>query len=814
MERETRMLLWALFGIGVLTVAFLPAAWTSLNHNTSTAVKSNAKMAQVLWGQSPSVTPYVSGWAKDTSVPIIPGAVDPHITSLSWKTSTWGPQLVISGYGFGNPPAPGNASITIADTTRGWVAGDASQYGVQPIVSLWRNDRIEISGFAGYGQSDVSHWSDGNGSWVFASGDALTIQVTNPQTGDTGNYQVLYPPSAPLPSLTLNPLSDLVAGAQTTITGQVTFTGQPLANQAVNVSVTSGQLGGTAYTDNPNEHVVYTDPTGHFSIPYTANTSGIVSVTVMADGVTEHMTFAVENPHLVLQVNVPTPNLSLPSGAVNPWNGDVTDFPFYAFSQLPINMNFPYPAQAVSGGTHTLWNKDSAMNFWVGQNPDFPNGVQFDHTTVTVPTSETAQISLPDAVSDGWVDDFEVIYVNGRPVAISNGSYGASASEFAGVPMFSSNTEQIPVQLKPGQNDVVIEGLNTDGFAGAGLQPAFMDLKMTDPSGKVLASTADPSAWQSTGYIESTPSSWNTAATEYILQEGTAEPVYEEQSSAALVGQHYPVQGRLTSNGQPVADQTVRLTATGGTIQPTVVQTDASGNFTATFTAPGTPGIYKITATGAGSSTTTTVPVVSNQLVSGPIMNGMPSQWSGDWASHMYLTSLPQNAQILASNGSQPTAAYFRYGGGQVLVDAQTVEFYYGNDSWATIEWNNVIHDFLEPAKKPILLLYDGVNWGSNAQAVNAIKQAVPSAAVSTLSTPNIPDMNQYGTIVVDAVQAGWFEQNLEQVMPQIDTWIQNGGTLIFDSTEQQNIQWSVGPDGISNVWDLSPVNDLVGNLQ
>lgn len=147
------------------------------------------------------------------------------------------------------------------------------------------------------------------------------------------------------------------------------------------------------------------------------------------------------------------------------------------------------------------------------------------------------------------------------------------------------------------------------------------------------------------------------------------------------------------------------------------------------------------------------------------------------------------------------------------MVDTQTIEFYYDNDSWATTEWNNVIHDFLEPAKKPILLLYDGVNWGSNAQAVDAIKQAVPTATVSSLSTPNISDINQYGTIVVDAVQADWFEQNLEEIMPQIDAWVQAGGTLIFDSTDQQNTQWSVGPDGISSVWDLSPVNDLVGNL-
>lgn len=814
MERETRMLLWALFGIGVFTVAFLPAAWTSLNHSTATGVKSNANMAQVLWGQSPSVPPYVTGWASDTRVPIIPGAVKPHITSVSWEPSTWGPQLVMTGYGFGNPPSSGKSSLTIGDRNRGWVAGNASGYGVQPVISLWRNDRIEVSGFTGYGGSDLTHWSDGQGSFVFAPGDALSIEVTNPQTGDTGTDDVTYPASAPLPTLSLNPISDLVSGSQTSFTGQVTFAGRPLANQAVNVSVTAGTLGGTGYSDHPSEHVVYTNASGQFSIPYTASTGGTVTITVMADDVSLKRTFTVLRPNLVLQVDVPTPNLVLPNGAVNTWTGNVTDFPFYAFSQLPINMSFSYPAQAVAGGSRTLWNPDSAMNFWVAQNPNFPNGVQFDHTTVTAPSTETADISLPDAASDGWVDDFEVVYVNGQPVAMSNGSYGSTASEFAGVPMFSSNTEQLPVQLHAGQNDIVIEGVNTDGFGGAGMQPAFMDLKMTEPNGDVLASTANPSAWHSTGYIQATPSSWKAAGTEYILQEGNGQAVYQEETSAALVGQSYPVNGRLTSDGKPVANQRVLLSTTGGSVSPAVVTTDAEGTFSATFTAPDTSGTYEITATGAGASAKTSVPVVNNELVSGPIMNGMPSQWSGNWASHMVLTNLPQGAQILATNGSQPTAAYFRDGAGQVLVDTQTVEYYYGNANWATTEWDNIIHDFIAPSKKPVLLLYDGAYWGSNAQAVSAVRQAVPSSTVDSLSTPNIQNIHQYGTIVVDAVQTGWFEQNLERVMPQLDSWIRGGGTLIFDSTDQQNIQWGVGPDGISSVWNLSPENYLVGNLQ
>ncbi|KPV45651.1 Ig-like domain-containing protein [Alicyclobacillus ferrooxydans] len=592
MEREMNILLWSIFGIGVLTVAVIPSAWGMLGHTTAAGSVENANMAQVLWGQSTPVSETVSQMANDSGVAIIPGATAPHIESVAWNTSVWGPELTLTGYGFGNTPQNQNGTLTIGDQSRGWVAGNAASYGVQPTIQTWRNDKIVVTGFAGYGQSDASNWNDGLGSWVFAPGDNLAVQVENPQTGVAGTDNVTYPENAPMPSLRVNAIAkNLTGGTVTDISGDVTFGGQSLSNQVVNVSVTGGTLQGTAYQNNTSEYVVQTDANGDFSVPYTVpNQPGTYQVSVMVDSVSSSVSVTVWAPKIELQENTSTPEI--------------------------------------------------------------------------------------------------------------------------------------------GQSDLV--------------------------------------------------------------------------------------SGQLTSNGTPLVNEVITFSTTGGTISPTTVTTDANGRFQATYTAPNTSGTYTITAQGAGTSAQSSITVTEPPLSKGPVMNNMPSQWSGNWASHMYLTNLPSGAQILATNGSQPTAAYFRYGNGQVFVDTQTVEYYYNSAAWATTEWNNTINDFLSPSHKPVLLLNDGASWGSNQQAVSAIERAVQNVTQNSLSSPSIPNINQYGTIVIDAVQDSYFAQNLEQVIPQLDTWIQHGGTLIFDSTDQANsgVGWNIGPDGISNVWDLQAENYLAGNIR
>lgn len=282
MERETRMLLWTLFAIGILTVGLLPAAWGTLNHAVAIGVKSNHDMAQALWGQSPPLSPSENTWLTNTNVPILPGAANTHVNSVSWNTSTWGPQLVISGYGFGNPPAAVQTALLIRDTRRHWAAADSSAYGVQPVMASWQNDRIVVGGFDGYGTTDVSNGSPGQDSEVFAPGDHLTVSVTNPQTGSTGSFHTQYPPSAPMPIVTMDLLPSLIEGQSETLSGRVSFNGTGLADQIVTLYWSGGTV--ASGVSILSGQTVMTDGNGRFTVTYTApRQPGTYTVSASAD---------------------------------------------------------------------------------------------------------------------------------------------------------------------------------------------------------------------------------------------------------------------------------------------------------------------------------------------------------------------------------------------------------------------------------------------------------------------------------------------------------------------------------------------------
>ncbi len=270
------MLLWTVFAVGVLTVGLLPAAWGTLNHAVAIGVKSSNEMAQALWGQSPSLSPTENTWLTNTKVRILPGADTTHVDFVSWNPSTWGPQLVISGYGFGNPPTASQTVLLIQDSRRGWTAADGSSFSVQPKITSWENDRIVVDGFDRYGATGVSNGSAGQGSEVFAPGDSITVTVTNPQTGSSGSYQTQYPISAPIPMVTLNPLQSLMVGQSELLSGRVSLKGTGLADQAVTLSAAGGQI---------RPHVVVTDRQGIFTATFTASgTGGTDTVMASSDG--------------------------------------------------------------------------------------------------------------------------------------------------------------------------------------------------------------------------------------------------------------------------------------------------------------------------------------------------------------------------------------------------------------------------------------------------------------------------------------------------------------------------------------------------
>ncbi|MHB1684659.1 MAG: beta strand repeat-containing protein [Bacilli bacterium] len=539
MEKPLQMLLWGGFAVGVMTFGFFPAIWTVTQAGTARTVVGNAGLAQTLWGgqsgyQGPTVPSSLSAsvqYPQATNVAIIPGALTPSITTLTWGASTWPPTLTIQGSGFGNPASTGE-TVTVADTTRGWTATG--------VVQSFTNTQIVLSSFTPtYGGGDPQNWADGLGSFVFAPGDALTVNVTNPETGQTGSFQAQTPTNMPLPTVMLS----------------------------------SPQV----------------------SVPY----------------------------------------LALPSGAYNSSTGTVSYFPFYVFSRWPNGMNFSQAAQVSPWYPNQLWNTVSGTA---------PDGTQFVQASFTVTQAQSGTVSVPDATSNGWTDDFELIYVNGRPVAQSN-SVGNFDPVPSSIPMFTSNSQQIPISLRAGTNTVTIEGMNTAGFGNLSPNPAGMDVKVADSGGQTLAWTGNASQWQSTGYVWGVGANWtepslqNTSVGEFVFSESQSSPVYASKENVITQGlapgQTGTVTGTVSFNGTPLSGQAVNLSAQAGafsggsgtqaTPSDYMVFTDSSGNFMVSYTAPQTAGTQTLSAM-AGTVTATELA----QVVGPPQITGV--SWNtGTW---------------------------------------------------------------------------------------------------------------------------------------------------------------------------------------
>lgn len=200
----------------------------------------------------------------------------PYVSSSTWNTTTWPPQITLQGLDFGT--AGTSSDLNIYDNTRSWGEGT-----VQYTIPSWTDTQIQVSGFTNYAQ--------GGGQWLFAPGDSITITITNPQTGKVGTYNTTYPTNAPMPSVTLQAPSSMDGATTTTLTGTVTFQGQALANQIVNLTGSAGSF--------PNGSQVSTDSNGNFSIAYNApNASESVTVTAASDTNSATATISVLAPKI------------------------------------------------------------------------------------------------------------------------------------------------------------------------------------------------------------------------------------------------------------------------------------------------------------------------------------------------------------------------------------------------------------------------------------------------------------------------------------------------------------------------------------
>jgi len=112
----------------------------------------------------------------------------PHIASAQFSGQGVSLRIVVSGSGFGPPPAKmpyigDTCCFDFYDHTKGWAGGQGHE-GVGLKYRSWSNTHIVINGFVGgYGQ----------GGWVAATGDDVEIDVTNPSTDDPASWRGILP---------------------------------------------------------------------------------------------------------------------------------------------------------------------------------------------------------------------------------------------------------------------------------------------------------------------------------------------------------------------------------------------------------------------------------------------------------------------------------------------------------------------------------------------------------------------------------------------------------------------------------------------
>jgi len=108
-------------------------------------------------------------------------AQSPEIKSVSRITTQQFQTIVIRGTGFGTlqPYTGDSIYISFQDTTRGWQGGyngcfwGCTDNVVTLIVDSWQDNKITLGGFSGgWGEND----------WTLAKGDAVQIDVWNPQS--------------------------------------------------------------------------------------------------------------------------------------------------------------------------------------------------------------------------------------------------------------------------------------------------------------------------------------------------------------------------------------------------------------------------------------------------------------------------------------------------------------------------------------------------------------------------------------------------------------------------------------------------------
>ncbi len=193
---EPRLLLSGSGLLPTAALAALSAATRSVTvplvagvDSTTVGTANPAESPTLLQPSTDSVSLAVSTDATTTG-PVIASVSLTAIPINGQSYYNW--EFTITGGGFGSQsPFNGDSSnLLIYDATAGWGAGySGSNDAVTANVVNWSDTQIQIDGLTG---------GYGSGSWVISSGDALTVQIANPSTGQASNiYQVAAPAPQP-----------------------------------------------------------------------------------------------------------------------------------------------------------------------------------------------------------------------------------------------------------------------------------------------------------------------------------------------------------------------------------------------------------------------------------------------------------------------------------------------------------------------------------------------------------------------------------------------------------------------------------------
>jgi hypothetical protein len=138
---------------------------------------------------------------------------------LAGSSNNW--DITINGSGFGaqSPYNGDSTDLKLVDTTGPWAGGNTGN-GVTANVTSWTDSQIVISGLTG---------AYGTNGWVISPGDALAINVSNPQSGIAATTFSYAMPTTPNPVIS-SVSSQLLAG--TSNNWQITIDGSGFGVQS------------------------------------------------------------------------------------------------------------------------------------------------------------------------------------------------------------------------------------------------------------------------------------------------------------------------------------------------------------------------------------------------------------------------------------------------------------------------------------------------------------------------------------------------------------------------------------------------------